>query len=135
MLWREIPIFVKYKYSQKISLQSQKNGKYNILALELLEIYGKVVHEDWLRFLDEEILDVLPKEERIILDILASVERPISWEELGKAAGVESRPPSALIESGLIVELEDGMWLHDAMRERLKRDIGAMNLASDRFNG
>ena len=66
---------------------------------------------------------------------MASVERPISWEELGKAAGVESRPPSALIESGLIVELEDGMWLHDAMRERLKRDIGAMNLASDRING
>ena len=105
------------------------------LALELLEIYGKVVHEDWLRFLDEEILDVLPKEERIILDILASVDRPISWEKLGKAAGVESRPPSALIESGLIVELEDGMWLHDAMRERLKRDIGAMSQALDRIDG
>ena len=83
--------------------------------------------------MDEEILDVLPKQERVILDILASVDRPISWDELGKAAGVESRPPSALIESGLIVELEDGMWLHDAMRERLRRDIGAMNQASERI--
>ena len=85
--------------------------------------------------MNEEILDVLPKEERIILDILASVDRPISWDELGKAAGVESSPPSALIESGLIVELEDGMWLHDAMRERLRRDIGAMSQASERING
>ena len=104
------------------------------LALELLEIYGKVVHEDWLRFLDEEILDVLPDDERTILNILASVERPIPWKELGKASGVETSPPSALIESGLIMELEDGMWLHDAMRERLRRDLGAMNKAKDRMN-
>jgi len=101
------------------------------LALELLEIYGQVVHEDWLRFLDQEILDVLPEKERTILNILASVDRPIPWDELGEAAGVDSSPPLALIESGLIVELENGMWLHDAMRERLRRDLGAMKEASD----
>jgi hypothetical protein len=27
------------------------------------------------------------------------------------------------------------MWLHDAMRERLRRDIGAMNQAYDPING
>ena len=103
------------------------------LALELLEIYGKVVHEDWLKFLDQEILDVLPEQERRILNLLASVERPILWEELGEAIGAESSPPNALIESGLIVELEDGMWLHDAMRERLRRDLGAMKEASSKI--
>ena len=29
-----------------------------ILAVELLELYGQTLHDDWLRFLDEEILDV-----------------------------------------------------------------------------
>ena len=65
--------------------------------------------------------------------MLASVERPILWEELGEAVGAESSPPNALIESGLIVELEDGMWLHDAMRERLRRDLGAMKEASSKI--
>ena len=32
------------------------------LAVELLELYGQTLHDDWLRFLDEEILDVLPEE-------------------------------------------------------------------------
>ena len=30
------------------------------LALELLEMYGDVIHGDWLSFLDQEILNVLP---------------------------------------------------------------------------
>ena len=34
------------------------------LAVELLELYGRTVHDDWMRFLDQEILDVLPAESR-----------------------------------------------------------------------
>jgi len=30
----------------------------------------------------------------------------------------------ALLSRGLIIELEDGLWLHEAMRERLLREVG-----------
>ena len=94
------------------------------LAVELLEMYGKTLHEDWLRFLDEEILNVLPESHREILSILATSERPVPWEKLAMAAGVDGTPPEQLIERGLMLELEDGMWLHEALRFRLLRDVG-----------
>ena len=31
------------------------------LALEFLELYGTKIHGDWLKFLDQEILERLPK--------------------------------------------------------------------------
>ncbi len=95
------------------------------LALELLELYGRVVHDDWLRFLDEEILDVLPKELTEILATLAVADRPVPWKRLAAAAGIEGKPPTALIERGLLVELEDGFWLHEAIRDRLLREVGS----------
>jgi hypothetical protein len=30
-----------------------------------------------------------------------------------------------MLKHGLLLELEDGMWLHEALRERLLRDVGA----------
>ena len=33
-------------------------------------------------------------------------------------------PPIELIERGLMLELEDGMRLHEAIRTRLLRDVG-----------
>ena len=59
------------------------------LALELLELYGSVVHGDWMRFLDEEILDVLPAEHRDLLAYLAVASRPVPWPVLARAAGME----------------------------------------------
>ena len=94
------------------------------LAVELLEMYGSVMHGDWLRFLDEEILDVLPTEHREMLSYLAIAERPIEWEVLAKVCGLEGTPPTQLLSRGLIVELDDGLWLHEAMRERLLREVG-----------
>ena len=94
------------------------------LAVELLEIYGQTLHEDWLRFLDEEILNVLPDEHREILSILATSERPVPWEKLAIAAEIDGTPPVQLIERGLMIELEEGMWLHEALRSRLLRDVG-----------
>ena len=95
------------------------------LAVELLEIYGQTLHEDWLRFLDEEILNVLPKPHREILSILATSDRPVPWEKLANASGVDGNPPEQLIERGLMLELEDGLWLHEALRARLLREVGA----------
>jgi len=95
------------------------------LAVELLEIYGQTLHEDWLRFLDEEILDVLPDDHREILSILAVSDRPVPWSRLARAADVEGSPPITLIERGLMLELNDGMWLHEALRSRLLREVGA----------
>ena len=95
------------------------------LALELLELYGRVVHDDWLRFLDEEILDVLPKKYTELLATLAIAERPVPWPILAEAAGIEGKPPAALLERGLIVELEAGLWLHEAIRDRLLREVGS----------
>ena len=94
------------------------------MAVELLELYGQTLHEDWLRFLDEEILDVLPSDRREMLALLAVAERPIPWEALANAAGYDGLPPTDLIERGLMLELSDGMWLHEALRARLLRDVG-----------
>ena len=94
------------------------------LAVELLELYGQTMHEDWLRFLDEEILNVLPKPHREILSILATSDRPVPWEKLARAAGVDGNPPEQLIERGLMLEFEEGMWLHEALRARLLREVG-----------
>ena len=94
------------------------------LAVELLEMYGQTLHEDWLRFLDEEILNVLPKPHREILSVLATSDRPVPWHKLANAAGVDGKPPKRLIERGLMLELDDGMWLHEALRARLLREVG-----------
>lgn len=95
------------------------------LALELLEIYGNTLHEDWLRFLDEEILDVLPSDHRELLALLAVSDTPVPWSTLAKASNFDGMPPKNLIEKGLMLELENGMWLHEALRSRLLRDVGA----------
>ncbi len=94
------------------------------LAVELLEMYGQTLHEDWLRFLDEEILNVLPESDREILSILATSDRPVPWGKLAKAAGVDGNPPEQLIERGLMLDMKDGMWLHEALRSRLLREVG-----------
>nr|MBC8437921.1 ATP-binding protein [Euryarchaeota archaeon] len=94
------------------------------LAVELLEMYGDVVHGDWLRFLDEEIIDVIPADHRELLALLAVAEQPVEWAILADLAGLEGTPPEDLISRGIIVELADGLWLHEAMRERLLREVG-----------
>lgn len=94
------------------------------LAMELLELYGAVTHGDWLRFLDEEILDSLPDSERELLTQLAVSERPVEWKLLAKASGWEGKPPERLLAKGLLIELPEGMWLHEALRERLLQDVG-----------
>ena len=94
------------------------------LAVELLEIYGETIHVDWLRFLDEEILNVMPDDHRELLSILAVSEKPIPWNTLARAAGVDGSPPKQLIERGLMIELDGGLWLHEALRSRLLREVG-----------
>ncbi len=94
------------------------------LAVELLEMYGKTIHEDWTRFLDEEILNVLPSEDREILSILAVSDMPVPWNILARAAGVDGSPPVQLVERGLMLEFDEGMWLHEALRSRLLREVG-----------
>ena len=94
------------------------------LAVELLEIYGNALHQDWLRFLDEEILDVLPQDHRELLAFLAVSETPVPWKILAKASNFNGTPPSSLIERGLMLELDGGMWLHEALRSRLLREVG-----------
>ena len=95
------------------------------LALEFLELYGTKIHGDWLKFLDQEILERLPKMERNLLSTLAVSEKPVVWDKLAKAVGWNGTPPENLLAHGLIIELEDGMWLHEALRERLLREVGA----------
>ena len=96
------------------------------LAMELLELYGSATHGDWLRFLDEEILDALPDGERELLAQLAVSERPVEWEKLANASGWDGPPPEGLLAKGLLIELAEGMWLHEALRERLLRDVGKL---------
>ena len=90
------------------------------LAIELLEMYGEMNHRDWVRFLDSEIVDVLPDEDRSILMALSKAKRPVPWKDLSESVGYIGRPPKSLISRGLMIELEDGMWLHEALRSRLR---------------
>ena len=46
--------------------------------------------------------------------------RPVPWVELAKLAGVTGGPPKNLISRGLMIEIRGGMWLHEALRNRLK---------------
>lgn len=93
------------------------------LALELLELYGNSVHVDWLQFLDDEILIKLPENEKLLLSNLSKSNRPVKWQDLAKESNWSGNPPKELIDYGLLVELEDGMWLHEALKERLLREI------------
>ena len=93
-------------------------------ALELLELYGSEVHGDWLKFLDQEILERLPEQEKNLLSTLAVSDKPVPWENLARAVDWNGSPPKNLISHGLIVELEEGMWLHEALKERLLREVG-----------
>ena len=94
------------------------------LAMELLELYGQPTHKDWLRFLDEEILLRLPEQEKELLATLAVADAPVAWETLATGVGWNGTPPENLLKHGLLLELEEGMWLHEALRERLLRDVG-----------
>lgn len=94
------------------------------LALELLELYGQPTHKDWLRFLDEEILTRLPPQELEMLATLALADAPIPWERLAESVEWNGPPPTNLLQHGLLLELDEGMWLHEALRERLLRDVG-----------
>lgn len=108
--------------SEDLEAVFQKTGGHP-LALELFELYGQSVHIDWLQFLDDEILFKLPDDEKRLLTILANYDKPLTWEELAKQSDWDGPPPRGLISYGILIELEDGMWLHEALRERLLRDI------------
>ncbi|MEC7412343.1 MAG: hypothetical protein VYE08_06885, partial [Candidatus Thermoplasmatota archaeon] len=99
------------------------------LAMELLELYGQPTHKDWLRFLDEEILLRLPEQEKELLATLAVAEAPVPWATLASGVGWNGNPPENLLKHGLLLDLEEGMWLHEALRERLLRDVGEANEA------
>jgi hypothetical protein len=108
--------------SEDLEAVFQKTGGHP-LALELFELYGQSVHIDWLQFLDDEILFKLPEDEKRLLTILANYDKPLTWEQLAKQSEWEGPPPRGLISYGILIELEDGMWLHEALRERLLRDV------------
>ena len=100
----------------------QKTGGHP-LALELFELYGQSLHVDWLQFIDDEILFKLPRNERLMLSELARSDKPLPWRELADKASWTGPPPKSLISYGILIELDEGMWLHEALRERLLRDI------------
>jgi len=108
--------------SEDLEAVYQKTGGHP-LALELFELYGQSVHVDWLQFIDDEILFKLPENEKRLLTTLANYEKPLPWEELASKADWKGPPPKGLISYGILIELENGMWLHEALRERLLRDI------------
>ena len=110
--------------SEDLEVIFQKTGGHP-LALELFELYGQSVHIDWLQFLDDEILFKLPEDERRLLTKLANHDKPLPWDELAKQSMWSGPPPKALIAYGILIELEDGMWLHEALRERLLMDINS----------
>ena len=59
-----------------------------------------------------------------MLATLAVAESPVAWDVLANSVGWNGTPPDNLLKHGLLLELEEGMWLHEALRERLLRDVG-----------
>ena len=55
---------------------------------------------------------------------MAVAEKPVPWKTLAKVSQFNGKPPTSLLERGLMLELEDGMWLHEALRSRLLREVG-----------
>jgi len=98
------------------------------LAMELLELYGNVTHGDWLKFLDEEIIRHMPPEEFELLATLSVAKKPVPWDKLAKSVNWDGIPPQRLLEYGLLLDLEEGMWLHEALRERFLREVGTTQL-------
>ena len=43
------------------------------------------------------------------------------------AADFSGKPPTPIIERGLMLELTEGMWIHEALRSRLLREVGVTN--------
>ena len=62
--------------------------------------------------------------EQNLLATLALAEKPMQWAMLAQAVGWEGLPPENLLKHGLLIELDEGMWLHEALRERLLREVG-----------
>ena len=95
--------------------------------MELLED-GQPTHKDWLRFLDEEMLYAFPTKKR---NSGHACSGPITGAlgRVGQGRWVDGVPPENLVKHGLLLELEDGMWLHEALRERLLRDVGEQQQA------
>ena len=87
-------------------------------------MYGNATHVDWLKFLDEEILQYMPEEEYELLATLAVSTKPIPWKKLAKSVDWNGNPPQRLLDYGLLLDLEEGMWLHEALRERFMREVG-----------
>ena len=77
-----------------------------------------------MRFLDEEIITQMPPDEHELLATLALSQKPIPWKKLAKAVSWQGKPPQNLLSYGLLLELEEGMWLHEALRERFLREVG-----------
>ena len=46
------------------------------------------------------------------------------WTSLSSSIGWNGKPPENLLKHGLLIELPEGMWLHEALRERLNREVG-----------
>ena len=90
-----------------------------------MKIYGQTTHGDWLKFLDEEIINHMPAEEHELLATLAVAESPVKWSKLSSAVNWEGNPPERLLTYGLLLELDEGMWLHEALRERFQREVGS----------
>ena len=67
----------------------------------------------------------MPPEEHELLATLAVAESPVKWNTLSAAVNWEGNPPERLLNYGLLLELEEGMWLHEALRERFQREVGA----------
>ena len=59
-----------------------------------------------------------------LLSTLAVATSPVEWETLASSTQWNGPPPENLIQHGLLLELEQGMWLHEALKERLLRDVG-----------
>ena len=67
-------------------------------------VCGKPTHEDWLQFLDEEILAPLPEDERRLLATLAVAEKPIQWMVLAESLEWDGIPPQRLLDYGLLID-------------------------------
>ena len=87
-------------------------------------MYGLETHHDWFRFLDEEIINVLPEKDK---ELLATLAQQTNHGHSCETCQWDGPPPKALIEHGLVTERADGMWIHEALKEIARGGWGCCN--------
>ena len=99
-----------------------RDGHGNPMLLSLMASRGVGGRQDVIDFFDSEIYSILPPGERNALELLSVFRHPVMVEAL---SGVDYETISLLRRRCLVSEQDDGIWLHDLLRNYIIARLNA----------